>query len=237
MFGPAVIFPLNSAGDLIMAVFAAIMGFWTYRNGPKSNRVMLRYWVMAFTMLFLAGLLGAILEGPGASMTHQERMTSRLGLAALYMGAALFQLFAVLEITHSESWGKDLFMGGSGAAYLIIIVTAILYKFPDSKMYFVTYSSTISLGALILVRWKNYEKIRWLLVASAVQLTGVVLYFLHISFLGISHSLLFNLCMFAGLVCYLKGLQEMRESEVAAATSGKQKTSLSGESKSVTTTL
>lgn len=211
MIGQAFTFPMNSAGDLVMALGAIAMGAWIYRNGPQTDRVMLRYWVMAFVTLCLAGLLGAILEGMGSSMTHSERMASRLGLASLYMAAGLFQLFAVLEVTHHGSWGKDLFMGGTGAAYLIVLVIAVLYKFPDAKMLFLTYSSTIAVGALLLVGRDRYPLFKWLLFAAFIQLAGVVVYYLQISFLGISHSLLFNLLMFAGMLFYLKGLKEIKD--------------------------
>lgn len=210
MIGQVIAFPLNSVGDLVMAIGAIVMGVWIYRNGPQSNRVMLRYWVLAFVTLCIAGLLGAVLEGIGSSMTHSEIMNSRLGLAALYMAAGLFQLFAVLEVTHHGSWGKDLFMGGSGAAYLIIIVIALIYKFPDAKMLFLTYSSTISVGAILLVGPALYAKFKWLLLAAFIQLAGVVIYYLQFSFLGISYSLLFNLLMFAGMVFYLRGLKEIK---------------------------
>lgn len=215
MIAQAFTFPMNSVGDLIMAIGAMAMGAWIYRNGPQSNRVMLRYWVMAFVTLCFAGMLGAILEGMGSSMTHAEMMASRLGLASLYMAAGLFQLFAVLEITHSGSWGKDLFMGGTGAAYLIVLVIAVLYKFPDAKMMFLTYSSSVAVGALLLVGPQRYTMFKWLLFASFVQLMGVVIYYLHISFLGISHSLLFNLLMFAGMLLYLQGLNEIKNRGVA----------------------
>lgn len=213
MIGPAFIFPLNSVGDLLMALAAIIMGAWIYKNGPQANRVMLRYWVMAFVTLCFAGLLGAVLEGMGSSMSHSERMASRLGLAALYMGAGLFQLFAVLEITHYGSWGKDLIMGGSGAAYLIVIVVAVLYKFPDSKMFFLAYSSVTSFGALLLVGRVRYPRLKWLILAAMVQLLGVAVYFFKVSFLGVSYSLLLNLLMFAGMLFYLKGLKEMTEND------------------------
>lgn len=215
-------FPINSAGDLIMAIGAIAMGAWIYRNGPQSNRVMLRYWVLAFVSLCLAGLLGAIIEGMGSTMSHSEKMASRLGLAALYMAAGLLQLFAVLEATHQGSWWKDLIMGGTGAAYLIVIVLAILYKHPDAKMLFLTYSSLVSVGALLLVGSERYSKFKWFLFASFVQLAGVLVYFMHISFLGITHSLLFNLLMFAGMLFYLKGLQELKqEGEVRVVSKGK----------------
>lgn len=220
MIGQAFTFPINSAGDLIMAIGAISMGAWIYRNGPQANRIMLRYWVMAFVTLCLAGLLGAVLEGMGSSMTHSEVMVSRLGLASLYMAAGLFQLFAVLEVTHHGSWGKDLFMGGSGAAYLIIIVIAVLYKFPDAKMLFLTYSSTISIGALLLVGTERYSKFKWLLIAAFVQLTGVIVYYLEVSFLGISYSLFFNLLMFAGMLFYLKGLKNIKNDGVFSTSPG-----------------
>lgn len=217
MIGQAFTFPINSAGDLIMAIGAIAMGAWIYRNGPQSNRVMLRYWVMAFVTLCLAGLLGAVLEGMGGSMTHSERMASRLGLASLYMAAGLFQLFAVLEVTHHGSWGKDLFMGGTGAAYLIVIVIAVLYKFPDAKMLFLTYSSTIAFGALLLVGLDRYTTFKWLIFAAFIQLVGVVIYYLQISFFGVSHSLLFNLLMFAGMLFYLNGLKDLKNNKGVGA--------------------
>lgn len=224
MIGQAFTFPIDSVGDLIMAIGAMAMGAWIYRNGPQANRIMLRYWVMAFVSLCFAGMLGAILEGMGSSMSHSEVMASRLGLASLYMAAGLFQLFAVLEVTHHGSWGKDLFMGGTGAAYLIVLVIAVLYKFPDAKMLFLTFSSTIAVGALLLVGWERYAMFKWLIFASFLQLIGVIMYYLHISFLGISHSLLFNLLMFAGMIFYLKGLRNIKDNkESSSMPFGKQK--------------
>lgn len=189
-----------------MATGAIWMGIWIYRNGPQDNRVMLRYWVLAFALLFLGGITGAILESVGESLSYSERMVTRLGLGALYMGAGLMQLFGILESSHPKSWGKDLILGMSGAAYLITVVLSSLYKFPDIKMYFLTFSTSLALLALLIGSKERIPGREILLLGALLQLTGISIYFAQLSLGPVSHSILFNLLMFAGMLCYLRGL-------------------------------
>ena len=136
MFEQNLQLPASGFGDLLMAGVALAMGFWTYRFGPSNSRTMLRLWVMAFLFLFLGGVLGAILEFTSNTMSDRDKLTGQLFLAAMYMLAGMFQLFGVHEAVDIGKWNKDLIFGVTGTAFVVLLVSAIVYEHPGLKMYF-----------------------------------------------------------------------------------------------------
>lgn len=189
-----------------MAVTALALGNWIYFKGPQHNRVMLRYWVLAYLFLFLGAVLGAVLESMGTTMPAGDLLTARTWLAGLYMAAGLLQLFGVLEMVQSNRLGKDLMFGVSGAAYVIFIMVAIIYRDPDVKNQFLFFSSSAALAVLMMRPLRSLREFRWITLGAFFQLVGVLIYFNGENLLGISYSLFLNLFMLGGMVSYLMGL-------------------------------
>ena len=208
--------PVNGIGDLLMALVAIGFGTWVYRNGPQEDRTMLRFWVLAFVFLCFGGMMGATLESMGNSMSNSEVSLARLILAGAYMAAGLFQLYAVLEIIQASSLGKDLLKAVAGAAYLILLVIAVIYEFPDAKMYFLIFSTSAALIVLLISGRFLDIVFRRFLIASVLQAAGVMVYFLQIRLLGMSESIFFNLLMLGGMVAYLAGLHTMARRETTS---------------------
>ena len=205
--------PLNGLGDLMMALVAIGFGTWVYRNGPQQDRSMLRFWVLAFVFLCFGGMMGATLETMGNSMSGREIGLASLILAGAYMAAGLFQLYGLLEAIPSNGLGKDLVKALAGAAYLIILVIAIIYDFPSSKMYFLMFSTGAGLIALLLSGRVLDPVFRRFMLGAALQAGGVLAYFLQVRLMGLNESILFNLLMLGGMIAYLMGLRALAARE------------------------
>ena len=204
--GQQISIPLTGFGDLVMAMTALALGNWIYFKGPQHNRVMLRYWVLAYLFLFLGAVLASVLESMGDTMPAGDLLTARTWLAALYMAAGLLQLFGVLEVVQSNRLGKDLMFGISGAAYVIILIVAVIYRDPNVKTHFLFFSSSAALVVLMMRPLRALRDFRWITLGAFLQLVGVFIYFNREDLLGVSYSLILNLFMLAGMVAYLLGL-------------------------------
>lgn len=197
---------VTDAISMAIAIAAALYLHWT----QQKDRWKTNLWIVAFSMLSLAAMLGAIAHGFQMSKAFQAYLWHPLNLS-LGLLVALFVVAVVYDI-----WGKI-------AARRVLPMMALIgcgffgvtLIWPDSFLVFIIYEATVMFFALAGYTWlaiRGSLEGAWFMaagvlitiIAAGIQASNTVSFALIWPF---DHNGVYHLVQMLGIVAFVLGLR------------------------------